>query len=48
MLGSAEAVYEDPWKQVSMIFMASGREFYEAGNASHWLDQRKTSFPRPT
>ena len=29
-----------------MVFMASGGELHEAGNASHWLDQKHPSFYR--
>ena len=47
-LDSAYAAYEDPGKQATMGFMVSGEEYYEAGNYSHCLDQKHTSFTSPT
>ena len=47
MLDSAEEDYEYPGKQAPMELMDSGGEFNEAGNASHWLYQKQTSFPIP-
>ena len=38
VLASAEGYCEDPWRQIIMVFMASGAEYHEAINASHWLD----------
>ena len=43
-LASAEAAYEDPGEQAQMGFMAAGGRFND-GNASHWWDQKHTSFP---
>ena len=39
-LDSVEAAYEYPGQQAPMGFMASGGEFHEAGNDSHWLYQK--------
>ena len=44
MLASAEADYQYPRKQAPMRFMASGGESYEAGNYSHWLNQKHYLF----
>ena len=48
MLASEEAVYEDPGQKAPMRFMASGGGFCEARNSSRWLDQKHSSFSRPT
>ena len=44
VLVSAEAAYEDPWEQALTGFIASGGEYHEARNFSHWLDQKCPSF----
>ena len=37
--------YEEPWGHALMGFMDSGGEYHEARNVSHWLDQKRPSYP---
>ena len=39
-----EVVYEYPGQHAPMVSMEPGGEFHEAGNASHWLDQKHSLF----
>ena len=47
-LASTEVAYLYPGQQTPTGLMASGGEFCESGNASHWLDQKHPSFNSPT
>ena len=46
-LDYAEASYEDPGEQAPMGFMDAGGRFHDV-NASHWYDQKHSSFPSQT
>ena len=47
-LDSAEAAYEDTWKQAPMGYVYAGGEFHYSENASHWAHQKEHSFTRST
>ena len=47
-LSSVEEDCEYPVEHAPMGFIASGGEFNESINPSHWLDEKHTSFHSPT
>ena len=46
-LDSVEAAYTDTGELLQIGFMASGGGFHDV-NASHWYDQKHSSFPSQT